>query len=54
MQLVKSNPKLFDGTGMFVAVQAGVLQQDVQASYEGASGRCFWIRFHVPPRIILA
>ena len=43
MQLVKSNPKLFDGAGMFVAVQAGVLQQDVQASYEGASGRCFWI-----------
>src|SRR5215471_10607253 len=37
---------------MLVTVQPRILQQDVQASYEGASGRYFWIRyFHSPPRI---
>jgi hypothetical protein len=49
-QLLPCDLELFDGPGMLVAVQASKLQQDVQASYESASGRCFWVCFHPAPR----
>jgi hypothetical protein len=49
-QLLPRNLELFDRPGMFVAVQAGKFQQNVQASYEGASGSCFWVYFHPTSR----
>jgi hypothetical protein len=49
MQLFPSRFELFVGTGVFVAVEPGKLQQDVQASYECASCRCFWVCFHPAP-----
>jgi hypothetical protein len=48
-QLLPGGLELFDSPGVLVAVQAGKLQEDIQASYEGASGRCFWVCFHPAP-----
>lgn len=50
VQLLRSNLELFERTDMVMAVQSGKLQQDIQASYESASGRCFWVCFHPSPR----
>ena len=45
-QFLPGDLELFDGTGVLVAVQAGKLQQNVQASYESASRRRFGVCFH--------
>ena len=42
-QFLPGDLQLFVGPGVLVAVQAGKFQQNVQASYEGASCRCFWV-----------
>jgi hypothetical protein len=42
-QLLPGDFQQFDSTRVPIAVQARELQQDVQASYESASGRCFWV-----------
>jgi hypothetical protein len=48
VQLFPGDVELFDGTGVFVAVESGILQQDIQASYECASCRRFWICYFHP------
>jgi len=48
-KFLPGNLQLFVCPGMIVPVQACKLQQDVQASYESASGRCFCVYFHPSP-----
>jgi hypothetical protein len=42
-QLLPGDLQQFDGARVPIPVQARELQQDIQASYESASCRCFWV-----------
>jgi hypothetical protein len=49
MQLLPGNFELFHRASVLVAIQAGKFQQNVQASYECACRRCFWVCYHPAP-----
>jgi len=48
-QLFISDFQLFGGADVLVAVKAGKLQEDVEASDKSPPRRCFWIDFHAAP-----